>query len=563
MAGRNDDYGKSFQGGRFVAFFKPRAALLGVALLAALAMGLCLAQPAWADEDSSDETYNVTVTGVYHQADAYSMLAMINKFRTAEVDENDGNTPWAWNETDTKKVHYDNLKELKWSTKLERIAMQRAAECSLRNEHVRPNGKICFTVAEDIEEDWGEVCGENLTTSYGLSFGDGTAQNAFERLREDDVKHDFQGHRLNMLGNWTSVGIACFESGGNKFWVQAFGNDNESTVSPLADVTKSVQVELKTRYVPEFSPSSPLSYSLSMVSNRSMSLPSSIAEVFDSSGVEFTVPLSVAGWTVESGDTVVELDNGKLTAINPGKAIVSNTVLGSKVSWTITVAARKEASVINMPTSKTANLSVKEFTLSPTCASNGARSFKSSNESVATVSSDGVVTLKGTGNADITVTYAATDDYEIASATCSLAVTNSNVNADSWTKDPDKDNTWTTPDGNQVIINPGTNSSTVTPAAKVSNPAKTKITKLKKAKKAFTVKWKKKSGVTGYQIRYSLKSSMKGAKTVTVKSVKTVSKKVKKLKKKKKYYVQVRTYKVVNGKTYWSGWSVKKSVKTK
>ena len=72
-----------------------------------------------------------------------------------------------------------------------------------------------------------------------------------------------------------------------------------------------------------------------------------------------------------------------------------------------------------------------------------------------------------------------------------------------------------------------------------------------------------KTPITGYQIRCSLKSSMAGAKTVTVKGYAKTSTKVKKLKAKKKYYVQIRTYKTVNGKNYYSNWSAKKTVKTK
>ena len=56
---------------------------------------------------------------------------------------------------------------------------------------------------------------------------------------------------------------------------------------------------------------------------------------------------------------------------------------------------------------------------------------------------------------------------------------------------------------------------------------------------------------------------MAGAKTVKVTSWKTASKKISKLKAKKKYYVQFRSYKTVSGKTYYSAWSAKKSVKTK
>lgn len=94
------------------------------------------------------------------------------------------------------------------------------------------------------------------------------------------------------------------------------------------------------------------------------------------------------------------------------------------------------------------------------------------------------------------------------------------------------------------------------------NPKGTSITKLTAAKKAFTVKWKKKA-YTGYQIRYSLKSSMAKAKIVTIGKAGTLSRKISKLRMKKKYYVQVRTYKTVKGKKYYSKWSAKKAVTTK
>ncbi|MBQ0018782.1 MAG: hypothetical protein KBS63_06250 [Clostridiales bacterium] len=97
---------------------------------------------------------------------------------------------------------------------------------------------------------------------------------------------------------------------------------------------------------------------------------------------------------------------------------------------------------------------------------------------------------------------------------------------------------------------------------KALNPDKTYITGLTALKRGFKVKWAKKS-YTGYQIRYSLKSSMSSAKTVTVTTPSTTYKSIKKLKARKRYYVQVRTYKTVSGNKYYSLWSSKKSVKTK
>ena len=86
-------------------------------------------------------------------------------------------------------------------------------------------------------------------------------------------------------------------------------------------------------------------------------------------------------------------------------------------------------------------------------------------------------------------------------------------------------------------------------------------------KKSFTVKWKKQSKANqkkfnGYQIRYSTKKSMAKAKTVKVKKTAS-SKTIKNLKKKTKYFVQVRTYTKKSGKTFYSKWSAKKTVKTK
>jgi hypothetical protein len=94
-------------------------------------------------------------------------------------------------------------------------------------------------------------------------------------------------------------------------------------------------------------------------------------------------------------------------------------------------------------------------------------------------------------------------------------------------------------------------------------PKKNKITSLKKAKKAFTVKWTKDNKATGYQVSYGLKKNFKGAKTVKITKNTTVSKKVSKLKAKKKYFVRVRTYVTSGEQTIYGVWSPVKSVKTK
>ena len=96
------------------------------------------------------------------------------------------------------------------------------------------------------------------------------------------------------------------------------------------------------------------------------------------------------------------------------------------------------------------------------------------------------------------------------------------------------------------------------PAFAASKLPATSITSLSAKDNGFTVKWKKKSGITGYQIQYSTNSKFKkNKKSIKIKKAKTTSKKISKLKSNKKYYVRIRTY---QGKKY-SKWSKVKSIK--
>ena len=99
-----------------------------------------------------------------------------------------------------------------------------------------------------------------------------------------------------------------------------------------------------------------------------------------------------------------------------------------------------------------------------------------------------------------------------------------------------------------------------TTVPKLGSPS---LSKLVRAKKAFTAKWKAVKSIDGYQIKYSRKKSMKGAKIKTVKGAAKTKLTVKKLKKGKKYYVRIRAFKTINGKKQYSKWSAKKAVITK
>ena len=94
-------------------------------------------------------------------------------------------------------------------------------------------------------------------------------------------------------------------------------------------------------------------------------------------------------------------------------------------------------------------------------------------------------------------------------------------------------------------------------------PGKVTLSSVKAGSKKLTVKWKKSSGVDGYELEYSLKKNFKNAETVKISKAKTTSAKLEDLKKKKTYYVRIRAYKEIGGKKYYSEWSETKKAKTK
>lgn len=98
------------------------------------------------------------------------------------------------------------------------------------------------------------------------------------------------------------------------------------------------------------------------------------------------------------------------------------------------------------------------------------------------------------------------------------------------------------------------------------NPKKTSISSIKADSTTATVKIKtQKTETSGYEIAYSTGSDVNKATIVPVAGSTTASRTISGLKANTKYYFWIRTYKSVTGepKPYYSGWSSKKSAKTK
>lgn len=146
-------------------------------------------------------------------------------------------------------------------------------------------------------------------------------------------------------------------------------------------------------------------------------------------------------------------------------------------------------------------------------------------------------------------------------ATTEKQVSNNNTTIEITTDKSSKNNSTTEKATKETAENIATdfqNRDTATVALK--KPSIKKLKNVKGGKCKIYIK-KKIAGADGYQIRYSRNKNMKSAKRSKLSKNSILSKTIKGLKKGKTYYVQVRSFKKVNGKLYYSDWSIKKSVR--
>lgn len=100
---------------------------------------------------------------------------------------------------------------------------------------------------------------------------------------------------------------------------------------------------------------------------------------------------------------------------------------------------------------------------------------------------------------------------------------------------------------------------TVIPALR---PSPTVIRSQSSGKTSITIKWTRRE-CTGYQVRYSRKSSMSNAKKYITTDCEKSSVTIKKLQRKTRYYFQIRTVFSRAGNSYYSQWSTRRMIKTK
>ena len=137
----------------------------------------------WEKAKADTNTVNIGITGLEDYDKAYEVLELVNQERAKE-----------------------GLAALTMDASLLEAAMQRASEQPFYFSHTRPDGQTCFTAftggsrAENIA--WNQASASAVMNSWMNS----------------------EGHKKNIMGKYTSIGIGCFYYDNSYYWVQVFSD---------------------------------------------------------------------------------------------------------------------------------------------------------------------------------------------------------------------------------------------------------------------------------------------------------------------------------------------------
>ncbi len=222
-----------------------------------------------------------------------------------------------------------------------------------------------------------------------------------------------------------------------------------------------------------------------------------------------------------SNQSVAKIDKyGNITICGGGTATLTVTAKETanyrEASVNVTLTVKKNTKSLTVKkTQYTKTYGDKAFKLEIKAPEKASLSFKSDNKNVVTVDRTGKVAIKGCGKATITVSMRATSKYSAAKKTVTVTV----------------------------------------------KPKKSKFASVSSKKKGqVTLKWKKDSKASGYEISYTINGK---SKKIDIKKNSTTSATIKKLKSKKTCSIKIRAYKIVKGKKIYGDYSAAKKIKVK
>ena len=210
------------------------------------------------------------------------------------------------------------LSALKMDINLQKIAMQRAAECSVLFGHTRPTGNSCFEL--------GDFSGENIAG------GTATADDVMNLWMNSEM------HRGNILGeSWRSIGVGCVVVDRTYYWTQVFdyeagsgtyaGSDSSARTFAMDASYDEVAIDSS-----GFNLSNPPAKTISLDKGKTYKL----AVYIPNAGWSYiTTPLHPSGFTWASSNPKVATVSsaGVVTGVGAGTCTITARSVGG-YTWT-------------------------------------------------------------------------------------------------------------------------------------------------------------------------------------------------------------------------------------
>ncbi len=181
---------------------------------------------------------SVPIEVEFGQTEARTMLDKINAFRAETRKDYPAGTAvsgFPWQRTEAGGIEVlEPRAALVYDAKLERVAMQRAAEIAVYYDHTLPDGT---NLRDSGYFSNYTVIGENIAA------GQMSAEEVFTAWMETDDPYEKQGHRQNMLKeHFTAVGFGHVVYNGRHYWVQEFGSPASSETVPDPNDTRQPKI---------------------------------------------------------------------------------------------------------------------------------------------------------------------------------------------------------------------------------------------------------------------------------------------------------------------------------
>lgn len=374
-------------------------------ILVALVISFVAVIPAMGHPDTVHaENAKVKFTVEYRQSVARNQINPINNWRAGST--------WYYN-VQNQKVYLNGLKALKYDYTLEKYAMQRAAEIALSFDHIRPNG----LKKEPGLAKYGYIgTGENIAISQSPKAADAVV--AFDIFKEENELHNGQGHRRNMLSvsyDWDCMAVSCAVYKGTYFWVQIFGltKNPDTTVTTPVNGSRTMTIEVDPAQLTKKSAdlSALNNWDARINKGETDYLPKVILNLATVETWPFN-PLPVTAvptWT-SSNTSVATVDSntGTIKGVNSGTSNITMRESLTNTSKTVSFSVTDPSAITGVSLDKTSmslapdSTYTLSATVTPSTAANKSVTWSSSNTSVATVSSSGVVRAVKAGTATIT-----------------------------------------------------------------------------------------------------------------------------------------------------------------